>query len=112
VERLQAGIVQGFRISLMCAEGDPLECHRSILIARHLAALGIPVQHIHPDGSLETQDRAIQRLIVQLRVPEAHMFRSEEEVIDDAYRLQEARIAYAPDETPEPGGPPLRRAVG
>ena len=112
LERLTAGLAQGFRISLMCAEGDPLDCHRSILIARHLTGLGIPVQHIHSDGSLETQEQAIQRLVRQLHVPEAHMFRSDEDVFADAYRLQEARIAYERGDAPEPGSPTRWGALG
>jgi uncharacterized protein DUF488 len=98
IERVRFGMAKGFRIALMCAEKEPLECHRTILVARHLTFLGIHVQHILPDGSLEKHDEAIQRLARQLRVPEAHMFRSEEDVIMDAYRLQEDRSTRQQEE--------------
>jgi uncharacterized protein (DUF488 family) len=78
----------------MCAEKEPLECHRTILVARHLAALGLDVQHIHADGALESHGCAIARLRQMLRLPEDDMFRSSEDVEADAYRLQERRIAY------------------
>ena len=43
------------RCCLMCAEKDPLDCHRSILVARHLAPKGFSISHIHGDGRVETQ---------------------------------------------------------
>src|ERR1700674_3398382 len=53
LERVQNGM-KDYRLALMCAEKEPLECHRTILIARHLADLGFDVQHIHADGRLES----------------------------------------------------------
>ncbi|SPF49997.1 conserved hypothetical protein [Candidatus Sulfopaludibacter sp. SbA4] len=93
IERVRSGM-KNYRIVLMCAEKEPLECHRAILVARHLVALGISVQHIHADGSLESHDAAIERLAVLLNLPESDLFRSHEDVLEDAYRLQGNRIAY------------------
>jgi hypothetical protein len=78
----------------MCAEKEPLECHRTILVARHLTALGLPVAHIHADGHLESHDMAVRRLVRMVNLPEQDMFRSLEELIDDAYCKQGERIAY------------------
>jgi uncharacterized protein (DUF488 family) len=78
----------------MCAEKEPLKCHRTILVARHLAARGIGVQHILADGRLESQTEVLGRLMRQLGLPETDMFRSEEDVPSDAYQIQESRIAY------------------
>ena len=50
------------RIALMCAEKEPLDCHRTTLVARALAALGIEVAHILADGALETHARALEHL--------------------------------------------------
>ena len=33
------------RIALLCAEKDPLTCHRGILVSRELAARGVDVEH-------------------------------------------------------------------
>ena len=86
---------KGFRIGLMCAEKEPLECHRTILVARHLAALGIDVQHIHADGNLEGHMDALRRLARMVDVPEQDIFRrTPEDLMDDAYRRQENRIAH------------------
>ncbi len=95
LKRIQDGMNKDFRIALMCAEKEPLECHRTILVARHLAALGIDVQHIHASGKLESHADAINRLSRMVGVPETDMFRSPEELQADAYRRQEDRIAYA-----------------
>lgn len=87
--------MQGNRLALMCAEKDPLDCHRTILVARHLDTLGISVEHILPDGGLETHGQAIARLLRQLKTPECDdLFRTREAMIDDAYKTQGERIAY------------------
>ncbi|WP_442953568.1 DUF488 family protein [Paracoccus sp. (in: a-proteobacteria)] len=46
------------RIALMCAEKEPLDCHRTILVSQELLKAGCEVQHIHQDGSLETHMEA------------------------------------------------------
>lgn len=82
------------RLALMCAEKDPLQCHRTILIARHLIRSGARIEHILPDGTIETQDDALSRLIKAIGVAPADMLRSESEVVDDAYRIQGDSIAF------------------
>jgi uncharacterized protein (DUF488 family) len=91
--RLRKGMKE-YQIALMCAEKEPLECHRTILVARHVTASGLNVQHIHSDGELESHTAAVNRLKQLLRLPESDMFRSSEEVLAEAYHLQEERIAY------------------
>ena len=95
LERVREGM-KSHRVALMCAEGEPLECHRAILIARHLNHLGVEVEHIHADGHAEGHRDALRRLtrMFDLREDELHMFRSHDELLADAYRLQETRIAY------------------
>lgn len=95
LERIQRGI-KGYRVSLVCAEKEPLECHRTILVARHLETKGIAVRHIHADGTVEEHANALSRLarMLNLREHERDLFRSREELMAEAYRLQEERIAY------------------
>jgi uncharacterized protein (DUF488 family) len=103
LRRVLEGAAQ-YRIALMCAEKEPLECHRTILVARQLAALGATVIHIHADGQLETHGEALSRLAKMLRVreDEMHLFRSAEDLVEDLYRMQEARIAYEAEGAEEP----------
>lgn len=93
LERVCTGS-ENHRISLMCAEREPLECHRTLLISRELERLGIKVVHIHADGRLESHEEAIRRLLQRLGMPEQDLFRTRSEMIDEAYAKQEARIAY------------------
>jgi uncharacterized protein (DUF488 family) len=37
-------------LCLMCAEKDPLDCHRTVLVARRLAERGLAVEHLLADG--------------------------------------------------------------
>ncbi len=46
VDRLMDGLNKGFRISLMCSEGNPLECHRFALVSRYFYEHGVHVKHI------------------------------------------------------------------
>jgi uncharacterized protein (DUF488 family) len=94
LKRVLRGVKDNFRLALMCAGKEPLECHRTILVARHLAELGVPVVHIHGDGRLERHDAALTRLARMVKLPEHDMFHSREEVMAEAYRRQEERIAY------------------
>jgi uncharacterized protein (DUF488 family) len=111
--RIRDGMSKGFRIALMCAEKEPLECHRAILVARHLTALGIDVQHIDENGSLESHNDALRRLAQMVDVPEQDIFRrSPEQLQDDAYRRQENRIAYELERGSALDEPPVfQRAV-
>ena len=88
------------RIALMCAEREPLECHRTILVSRELASTGTPVAHIHADGRLEPHAGAMRRLLELLGLPEQDLFRSQSELIDGACRKQEERIAYVNKQFP------------
>jgi uncharacterized protein (DUF488 family) len=109
--RIQDGMDKGFTIAMMCAEKEPLECHRTILVARHLAGLGIDVQHIHADGRLESHTDALRRLRM-VGLPEDDMFRSAEDLQADAYRRQGERIAYELKLEPTLDAPAFGSAVG
>ncbi len=93
------GGMKDFQIALMCAEKEPLDCHRTILVSRRLVEQGTPVEHIHADGSLESHDAAVRRLFELLDMSEDHLFLSREELVNDAYEFQEKRIAYEADDT-------------
>jgi len=93
LERVREGMSR-YKLALMCAEKEPLECHRGILVARHLEAAGIPVTHILADGSLEAHAAAMERLRGMLKLPESDLFRTAEDILEDAYRMQGERIAY------------------
>lgn len=94
LKRILRGMRDDFRIALICAEKEPLECHRAILVARHLVARGVTVEHILADGSLENHDAALSRLARMINLREPDLIHSREQLIEDAYRKQGERIAY------------------
>ena len=65
IERVKKGS-RTFRLALMCAEKEPLDCHRTILVARELAEQGLKVKHILADGNIEDHEHAIERLVQRL----------------------------------------------
>lgn len=93
IQRLNKGM-ESFRIALMCAEKDPITCHRAILICRHLRDEGISIQHILEDGSIEDNEDSIARMMKLLKIQDTNLFKGKEEIIQDAYNLQGEKIAY------------------
>ena len=93
IERLLTGMQQ-HRIAIMCAEREPLECHRTILVSRELEKAGVPVTHILQDGSLEPHRQTMIRLASDLKLTSTDLFRTRDELIEDAYEMQGSRIAY------------------
>jgi len=93
LRRVRAGS-ERMRLALMCAESEPLECHRGILISRFLVAQDVHMLHIHADGHIEAHYDAEHRLLRLFGLQEPDMFRTEAQILADAYERQEARIAY------------------
>jgi uncharacterized protein (DUF488 family) len=83
-----------FKIALMCAEKEPLDCHRTILVAPVLAERGLSVQHILSDGNVEPHEATMDRLLDLFRLPRKDLFRSTEELIAEALARQERRVAH------------------
>ncbi|HLC15836.1 MAG TPA: DUF488 domain-containing protein [Thermodesulfovibrionia bacterium] len=95
LERLKKGM-QSHRIALMCSEKDPTQCHRMILICRHMRSESLDILHILDDGSLEKNHDAEKRLMALFKIPEHDLFHTLEDQIQHAYDIQSKRIAYAP----------------
>jgi uncharacterized protein (DUF488 family) len=92
MQRLRIGISR-FRIALMCAERDPLTCHRTILVCRELRSSELSIEHILADGTVETNAAAERRLMSMLNI-QPDMLHSERECIEEAYETQGGQIAY------------------
>ena len=92
IQRICAGMQQNYQIALMCAERDPLDCHRTVLVAQHLE--GFRILHILSDGSLESHSEAAARLIRRFRLNQGDLFFSPEELRKEAFQKQEQKIAF------------------
>ena len=62
------------RIALMCAEREPLDCHRFLLVSRHLALRGARINHILGDGSIEEHDDTLRRLLAKTHLDAGELF--------------------------------------
>lgn len=105
VERLMNGLQKGFRISLMCSEANPLECHRFSLVSRYFYDNGLDVQHILKDGELASHEVLEKEMIdeyLHSKKPKLadidQLFGSytAEDQRCDAYRLKNKEIGYKP----------------
>ncbi|NQU13122.1 MAG: DUF488 domain-containing protein [Desulfobacteraceae bacterium] len=85
---------KSYCIALMCAEKDPIMCHRTILVCRHLEAEGIRIRHILEDGSLEENEESIKKLMQLLKLQEEDLFTPPEDMIQRAYDIQGGKIAH------------------
>ncbi|CCF85218.1 DUF488 domain-containing protein [Nitrolancea hollandica] len=98
LQRVMNGTAK-YRIALMCAEKDPLACHRTILVCRHLRDFGFNISHILSNGRTETHAAAERRLMAEERISLNQMdfFDSELEgdsPIDRAYASRGDKIAF------------------
>jgi uncharacterized protein (DUF488 family) len=97
VDRVVVGMAR-HRIALMCAEKEPLECHRTILVSRALTERGVAIRHILSNGLDETHKSAMDRLLDLTGLPRQHLFRQKHELITEALQIQERRIAYVDED--------------
>ena len=81
------------RIALLCAEKDPLTCHRTILVCRNLRANDLEIQHILEDGTLEHHGN-IEKRLMQFYHIEPDLFHNNAQCIEEAYNKQAEKIAY------------------
>lgn len=93
IERVLNG-ARDYRVALMCAEKEPLDCHRTVLVSRALEHEGASIKHILADGRLEDQEDTMSRLLDMVGLPREDMFRSREDLVADACELREKKIAY------------------
>jgi len=97
--KMKAGLERGINLVLMCAEKDPINCHRSIMIAHAMQKNGIEVLHIMHDGQLQSQSKIDKRLL-EFYFPERNQLNlfskssDEQELIEQAYKRQNEKIGY------------------
>jgi uncharacterized protein (DUF488 family) len=85
-----------YRVAIMCAEKEPLECHRCILICRHIKDHNLCIKHILADGSIEDHSDTERRLVRMLKI-EATLFEPAKTIadfIEQAYDQQARNISY------------------
>lgn len=119
IQRLVKG-AQNYKISLMCAEQDPIECHRTVLVCQHLRNFDLDIHHILKNSELESHQDLEDRMLVlhglsqserqevkpkqlslfeEPQVTEGIEEKSRENCLQEAYKLQADKIAYVEKKT-------------
>ena len=83
-------------VALMCAEKEPLECHRTLLVAQALQTQGITVKHILANGGVETHDNAMDRLLA------LHGYLQREDLFEERNERIERAIAKQTEQIHKP----------
>ena len=106
IERILLGALNE-RIALLCAEREPLDCHRTLLVGRALAERGVQVEHILADGGLENHDQTMDRLLDMTGSRQAGLFsradnpsRQAVDAISEAIELRAAEVGHTRTDRP------------
>ncbi|MGX8705755.1 MAG: DUF488 domain-containing protein [bacterium] len=100
VNKLAEGMRLGYRFALMCAEKDPINCHRAIMVSRGFVKVGMDVAHIRADDTgavyLEPHAALERRLMLKFGddPDQLSLLETPEERLNRAYRRQNAAIGY------------------
>jgi len=84
IDRILEG-AKDYRIALMCAEKDPVNCHRTFLVCRTLRTSPVRILHILEDGSLEEHSDTEIRLLKLHDLDQPDIFHSECDRIEEVY---------------------------
>ena len=93
LQRLIDTVAQS-RICLLGAEREPLDCHRCLLVTRHLAESGLSVGHILHDGTFEPH-AATERRLLALYDDDCDLFEAgQASRLAAAYRRRAKAVAF------------------
>jgi len=74
-------------LCLMCAEKEPLDCHRTVLVARRLAERGEAIEHLLADGTARQHADVEQKLLA--KAGSGDLFEDRAQVLARAYDARE-----------------------
>jgi len=99
IERLERGILKGYRIALMCSEGEPLECHRFSMISVYLENINIKVKHIMKNASIKLHKELEKELLkkYEKKLPVPDLFNQNIDSNDQlkrAYKLHNKDVGW------------------
>lgn len=101
VKRLDEGVEKGYFPALMCAEADPLDCHRFSMIAAYLKDHGFEVRHILKENEWVSHEELEQELLKRYakKLPQPTIFEPDitrEDQVRAAYRLHNQQVGWSP----------------
>jgi len=93
ISRLREG-TEKMRVAIMCAEKDPLTCHRTVLVAHFSRDHFSDTLHILEDGSIESRADADLRLLREYKLEKEDFFSPYKDRLNLAYSKRAEKIAY------------------
>ena len=100
VEKIKNSVAKGYNIVFLCAEKKPIQCHRTILVARAFYELGYEVIHLVPNNETLSHGEVVSQLLNKYcpNIGQVGLFdentKSDDEYIAEAYRMQNKKIGY------------------
>lgn len=88
-----------YRFVLMCAEKEPVTCHRVIMVAREFYKEGYTVKNLLANGEFYTQED-IEHQLVDMYYPDRNQLTlfdeqlSWDEMVENSYAFQNEKIGY------------------
>lgn len=101
IQRIKTGLNR-YSIAMMCAERDPITCHRNLLITRFIRDELTEISHVRGDGTIETQEQLESRVLAECKLPQRDLFRSREDLVTLAYDMLAKKNAFSRGEDEEP----------
>ena len=86
LDRLTANAA-GATLCLMCAEKEPLDCHRTVLVSRRLAERGVAIEHLLADGGTRPHAEIEEALLGKASGPD--LFENRAARLARAWELRE-----------------------
>lgn len=95
LNRIKDALNLNYRPVLMCAEKDPIICHRTMLITRHFNSNDVLISHITDKDKVETNSEFENRLVRFLNI-NPNLFDGNDFNVysEKAYKIQGGKIAF------------------
>lgn len=99
IEKLCKSMQQNYTFALMCAEKNPMDCHRAIMVSRTFFEMGYKVVHLLPHNKIITQNDLNQMLLDKYYPNRGQLSfldsqNDEEALLKQAYRYRNKEIGY------------------
>lgn len=100
INNVIGNIRKGLKIALMCAEKNPLDCHRFLLVARALSNKGVKVKHILENGEIVLNEDLEKQLLQKYKreFDQLSFFQenlSQEKTLEEAYQRRNQDVGFA-----------------
>lgn len=98
-KKIMTGIDLGYTFALMCAETDPIDCHRSIMLGREFHKRSFEVRNILKTGEIITQTELEKQLLDKYFITRDQFsifdeIKDEKHLINEAYDKKNEEIGY------------------